>query len=192
VSTAENTARKNKRLAAFAGGIALTMLGLAYAAVPLYSLFCQATGFGGTTQRAASATAPAADKFVSVRFDANVAKDLGWSFSSGQPPMRVRIGEPVMAHFVAVNNAKALSTGTAVFNVTPAEAGIYFNKIECFCFTEQPLQPGQRAELPVQFFVDPAILQDPDTSSIREITLSYTFYPATKKTANDQAALSTN
>ncbi len=184
--------RKNRRVAGIAAGVAVTMLGLAYASVPLYTLFCQVTGFGGTTQRAEGTSAPATDKMISVRFDANVAHELGWGFHAAQATMDVRIGEPVLAHFVATNNTTADSTGTAVFNVTPPEAGVYFNKIECFCFTEQLLKPGQRVEMPVQFFVDPALLQDPDTRSIREITLSYTFYPATNKTANDQAALKTN
>lgn len=192
MTSAPDMSRKNKRVAGFAAGVAVAMLGLAYASVPLYTLFCQVTGFGGTTQRAEGTTAPATDKVISVRFDANVAHELGWGFHAAQATMNVRIGEPVLAHFVATNKTGADSTGTAVFNVTPPEAGVYFNKIECFCFTEQLLKPGQRVEMPVQFFVDPALLQDPDTRSIREITLSYTFYPATSKTANDQAALKTN
>ena len=104
----------------------------------------------------------------------------------------MRVGEPTLATYVAVNNTSSDSIGTAVFNVTPPEAGIYFNKIECFCFTEQALKPGQRVEMPVQFFVDPAMLDDLDAKSIREITLSYTFYPVNKKAADTQAALTTN
>ena len=190
MSTAPDMSRRNKRVAGIAAGVAAAMLGLAFASVPLYRLFCEATGFNGTTQRA-SAAPQAADATVSVRFDANVEKDMGWTFHPAQGTLKVRLGEPVLAKYVAVNTTAAEITGTAIFNVTPPEAGAYFNKIECFCFTEQTLKAGTRAEMPVQFFVDPAMLKDADARNIREITLSYTFYP-TKKTANDQAALSTN
>ena len=192
MSNAADMSAKNRHVALIAAGVAAGMLGMAYAAVPLYTLFCQATGFGGTTQRADQAPATASDKIISVRFDANSATDLGWSFHPSVTAMKVRIGEPTLATYVAINNTAADSTGTAVFNVTPPEAGIYFNKIECFCFTEQVLKPGQRVEMPVQFFVDPAMLDDLDAKGIREITLSYTFYPANKKAADKQAALTTN
>jgi cytochrome c oxidase assembly protein subunit 11 len=192
VSVGDDMARRNRRVAGMAAGVAVVMLGLAYASVPLYSLFCQVTGFGGTPQRAEGVSAPATNTMMAIRFDANVDKDLGWSFHPGQPTLQVKIGEPSLIHYVAVNTTGHDTTGTAVFNVSPPEAGLYFNKIECFCFTEQNLKAGQRAEMPVQFFIDPAILQDPDARGIREITLSYTFYPATPKPANDQAAVSTN
>lgn len=185
-------ARKNRRVAVMAATFAAVMLGMAYAAVPLYSLFCQATGFGGTTQRADQAPATASEAVVSVRLDANIASELGWNFHPAAATMQVRLGEPTLATYVAVNNTAFDSVGTAIFNVTPPEAGIYFNKIECFCFTKQALKPGQSVELPVQFFVDPAILEDPDARAIREITLSYTFYPANTKAADKQAALENN
>lgn len=182
-SQVTSDARKNFRVAAIAGGVALGMIGLAYASVPLYSIFCKATGFGGTTQRAAEAPGSAAEKFITIRFDANTAGSLGWNFHPRRATMKVRIGEENMAHYSATNLADRVLTGSAVFNVTPAEAGAYFNKIQCFCFTEQTLKPGESVDLPVDFFVDPAILDDPDTSSISEITLSYTFFPADKTNA---------
>jgi cytochrome c oxidase assembly protein subunit 11 len=155
-------ARKNRRVAAIAGCVAVGMVGLAYASVPLYNMFCAATGFGGTPQRAAAAPESATGKFITIRFDANTAGSLGWNFRPVQSVMKVKIGEQKLAHYSATNNSGKTLTGTAVFNVTPAEAGAYFNKIQCFCFTEQTLKPGESADLPVDFFVDPAILDDPD------------------------------
>ena len=175
--------RKNLRVAAIAGSAVIGMLGLAYASVPLYSMFCAATGFGGTTQRAVAAPEAPTGKFITIRFDANTAASLGWNFHPAQPVMKVRIGEQNQAHYSATNTSAKTLTGTASFNVTPAEAGAYFNKIECFCFTEQTLKPGETADLPVDFFVDPAILDDPDSKSISEITLSYTFFPVDKPDA---------
>ena len=175
--------RKNLRVAAAAASVAVAMVGLAYASVPLYSMFCEVTGFGGTTQRADVAPETATDKFITIRFDANTAGSLGWNFHPVQTVMKVRIGEQNMAHYSATNNTGKVVTGSAMFNVTPIEAGAYFNKIQCFCFTEQTLKPGESADLPVDFFVDPAILDDPDSKSISEITLSYTFFPVDKPDA---------
>jgi cytochrome c oxidase assembly protein subunit 11 len=176
-------ARKNLRVAAAAASVAVAMVGLAYASVPLYSMFCEVTGFGGTTQRADVAPETATDKFITIRFDANTAGSLGWNFHPVQTVMKVRIGEQNLAHYSATNNTGKVVTGSAMFNVTPIEAGAYFNKIQCFCFTEQTLKPGESADLPVDFFVDPAILDDPDSKSISEITLSYTFFPVDKPDA---------
>ena len=167
-------------MAAIAGGVALAMLGLAYASVPLYALFCQVTGFGGTPQRAAAAPSETASQSISVRFDANIAGSLDWTFQPAQTTVAAKLGEQVLAHYRAANTSNRKLTGTAVFNVTPVNAGIHFNKIECFCFTEQTLEPGETVDMPVVFFVDPAIIKDPDTRSIKEITLSYTFYPVEK------------
>ena len=183
----ERDRHKNRRVAAYASGVAIAMLGLAYASVPLYALFCQATGFGGTTQRADAAPEQASEQTISIRFDANTAGSLGWSFHAEQVTMMVKVGEQNMAHYRATNISDRELTGTAIFNVTPVSAGAYFNKIQCFCFTEQTLKPGETADLPVVFFVDPAILDDPDTKSIREITLSYTFYPVNKPKTVSQA-----
>ena len=168
------------------------MLGLAYASVPLYSLFCKATGFGGTTQRADAGPATVTSQAISIRFDGNASSELGWNFRPAQTVMEIKIGEVALAHYIAQNTTGQAATGTAVFNVTPTEAGIYFNKIACFCFTEQTLKPGERVEMPVQFFVDPAILEDADTKGIREITLSYSFLPVKIKAPDKQAALPTH
>ena len=183
----------NLRVALLAGGIAVSMLGLAYASVPLYQMFCQVTGFGGTTQRAEAAPEKVTDKTVSVRFDANTSPVLRWKFHAVQTAMTVKVGEQNMAHYRAVNTSDKSLTGTAVFNVTPLNAGIYFNKIQCFCFTEQTLAPGESVDMPVVFFVDPDMLNDPDAVNIKEITLSYTFYPVDKpKTVSEAPAVSGN
>jgi cytochrome c oxidase assembly protein subunit 11 len=170
-------ARRNGRTAALAALLVLAMVGLAYASVPLYRLFCQVTGFDGTTMRAAAAPGPVAGKEVAVRFDANVSLTLPWHFAPEKPREIVTIGEREMAFFTAKNLSARAITGTATFNVSPTQAGKYFSKIQCFCFTEQTLKPGEEVRMPVVFFVDPKILKDPDAREISEITLSYTFYP---------------
>lgn len=170
----------NIRVAALAGATATAMLGLAYASVPLYRLFCQVTGFGGTTQIAAAAPEQTSERMIAIRFDANTAGSLGWNFHAAQLEMRVKLGEQGIAHYRATNTTNRQLTGSAAFNVTPESAGIYFNKIQCFCFTEQTLKPGESVDMPVVFFVDPAIAEDPDARSIDTITLSYTFYPVDK------------
>lgn len=181
--------RKNLRVAVIAAGVAAGMVGLSYAAVPLYRLFCQVTGFGGTTQRAEAAPAQASDRLVSVRFDANTSHSLRWAFHAVQTSMTVKVGEQNMAYYKATNTSDQPLTGSAVFNVTPVQAGAYFNKIQCFCFTEQTLKPGESIEMPVSFFVDPDMLDDPDAAGIKEITLSYTFYPVDKpKTVSEAPA----
>ncbi|OYW51029.1 MAG: cytochrome c oxidase assembly protein [Novosphingobium sp. 28-62-57] len=169
---------KNRKVGMLAAGGALAMLGLGYASVPLYQLFCQVTGYGGTTQRADATTAAGvkiAGKSVTVRFDANVARDMPWEFKAMQVKQEVRIGQRQMARYQARNLSGQAVTGTAIFNVSPEQAGKYFNKIQCFCFTEQTLQPGQEIPMPVIYYVDPAILDDPAAKDIAEITLSYTF-----------------
>lgn len=171
--------RRNRRVGVLAALAAAAMLALGYAAVPLYRLFCQATGFGGTTQRATAAQTqalrPVAGRTISVRFDGNVASGLPWDFRPAQVTDTVTIGGRDMAFYVARNNAARPITGTATFNVTPERAGKYFTKIACFCFTEQTLRPGQEVRMPVVYFVDPAILADPEARDIEQITLSYTF-----------------
>lgn len=178
-----------RRTGLIAGGIAIGMLGMAYAAVPLYKLFCQVTGFDGTTQRVSASALPGADilqrlggKTVQVRFDANVTSGVPWKFAPVQTVDTIKIGERRMAFYRAQNISDVPVTGTATFNVTPETAGKYFSKIQCFCFTEQTLQPGESIDMPVTYFVDPAILDDPDARKIEEITLSYTFFPVTKPT----------
>ena len=169
---------RNGRTALFAFLLVFGMVGLAYASVPLYRAFCEATGFAGTPRRDEAARAPGdAGHMISVRFDANTSPALPWRFRPVDTHRRVAIGARNIALFEARNLSSHAVTGQARFNVTPSQAGRYFTKIQCFCFTEQRLTPGQDVQMPVVFYVDPAILTDPDTRDISEITLSYTFYP---------------
>ncbi len=175
--------RANLRTGAFAIVGALLMLGMGYAAVPLYDLFCRVTGFAGTTQVASEADANAAAanaplREISIRFDASTARDMPWAFKPTQSTDTVRIGQRDIATYMARNPTSQRITGTATFNVEPAQAGRYFNKIQCFCFTEQTLEPGQEVNMPVLYFVDPAILEDEVIGDIEQITLSYTFHRA--------------
>lgn len=157
-------------------GLVAGMVGLSFAAVPLYRIFCQATGYNGTPQRAAAAPKEVLDKTIRIRFDGNVDHGLPWRFAPEKASMDVKIGETTLAYFKATNLSDSAITGSAVFNVAPEQAGLYFTKIECFCFKQQTLAAGQTAEMPVTFFVDPKIVDDADTKNIDEITLSYTFY----------------
>lgn len=177
---------RNRRVGFLALGMAVAMLGLGYAAVPLYRLFCQVTGFAGTTQKATEAQAITAEQFarsagapmISIRFDANTGRDMPWSFRPRQVTDTVQIGQRDMAIYEARNNSHLPITGTATFNVEPEQAGKYFNKVQCFCFTEQTLQPGQSVTMPVLYFVDPKALDDPNMKDVKQITLSYTFHRA--------------
>ena len=164
-------------------GLVAVMLGIVAGSVPLYRLFCQVTGYGGTPRIVASDTAALSDGTMTVRFDSNVMPDMPWRFLPEATHMSVRLGETSMAVFTAENNSNEPIVGTAVFNVTPLKAASYVNKIQCFCFTQQRLGPHEKAELPVSFYIDPAILKDHDTFDVRTITLSYTFYRARNQTA---------
>lgn len=163
--------------------IAFAMVGASFAAVPLYRLYCQVTGYAGTTQRAEKASDVVLDRTITVHFDSNVASDLPWEFVPAQHKIDVKLGESTLAFYRATNTSDRPVVGTAVFNVTPEASGIYFNKVECFCFTEQRLEPGESMDMPVSFYVDPKFVDDPDTVKLSEITLSYTFYqvPQTKQ-----------
>ncbi len=154
------------------------MVGMAYAAVPLYKLFCQVTGYGGTPAVGMAPKAAAGDETrqITVRFDSNVNPALPWRFKPAQRQMTVRLGDTVLAYYVARNLSDAPAVGTATFNVTPHKAGPYFSKVDCFCFTEQRLEPGQEMDMAVSFYVDPEIYDDPNTRDVRTITLSYTFF----------------
>ena len=176
------TARKNGRTALILAGIVACMVGLAFASSPLYRMFCELTGFAGTPARAASAPGAIAGQ-VGVRFDANIHPGLPWRFEPEQTTVRVKPGEQTKIFYKAQNLSARAWTGQAVFNVTPDQVGKYFKKIQCFCFTEQTLKAGETVDMPVVFFVDPKIKQDPDTKDIDEITLSYTFYPVETGTA---------
>ncbi len=168
--------------AIFAGCVVFVagMVGAAYASVPLYRLFCQVTGYNGTTQRVEQYSDKILSKPIQVTFDANISPGLNWDFKAAKS-VNPKIGETVQIEYTATNRSSKATTGTAVFNVTPMEAGAYFNKVECFCFTEQTLQPGQSVNMPVVFFVDPAIATADETKNIKTITLSYTFYPSEPK-----------
>ena len=155
----------------------VAMAGMAYAAVPLYDMFCKVTGYGGTTQRVEQMSETILDRTIKVRFDANTAQGLPWDFRPVQREVELKIGETVQIMYTAKNISSRPVTGQATFNVTPQSAGAYFNKVQCFCFTETTLQPGEEMEMPVVFFIDPAIVEPLETKNINTITLSYTFYP---------------
>lgn len=173
--------RRDRILAFVLVGFVGAMVAASYAAVPLYRVFCQVTGFGGTTQvsKAAPTDIPAAakDRLVSVRFDGNVNSQLPWSFEPAQREVTVKLGEQTLAFYRAKNLSDKPITGTAAFNVSPPIAGAYFDKIACFCFTEQTLQPGETVDMPVSFFIDPEVVKDREMDGVT-ITLSYTFYRA--------------
>lgn len=173
------SSRRNARTGLVLAGVAIGMVGLAFASVPLYRLFCQVTGFGGTTQIATAAPqAPveAIDRTMIIRFNADVDPKLPWSFQPNQRQVSVRVGETGLAIYTARNRGDAPVTGTATFNVTPLKAGKYFDKLQCFCFDEQRLEAGQEVEMAVSFFVDPAIMDDRNLDEVKTITLSYTFF----------------
>ena len=165
-----------KKTAAYLAGVAALMLSLSFAAVPFYNWFCKVTGFAGTTSVAVAPSDVVLDKTVVVRFDASLDANMAWEFKPMQTEMTIRIGETGLAFYEAYNPTDRVIAGTASYNVTPDQSGGYFTKIECFCFTEQVLQPGERVTMPVTFFVDPSIEENPEAREIKEITLSYTFY----------------
>jgi cytochrome c oxidase assembly protein subunit 11 len=165
-------------VASICGFVVVLMVGASYAAVPFYNWFCRATGFNGTTQVATSAPsgAPLARK-IAVRFDANIAPGLPWKFEPEQNEVEVKIGEVVTVFYAVTNQSARATTGQAAYNVAPLTVGAYFQKINCFCFTEQTMAPGEKRDMPVVFYVDPALAADSENDSLNTITLSYTFYP---------------
>jgi cytochrome c oxidase assembly protein subunit 11 len=187
---ARSRQQRNARVAAGLAAVVVTMIGLSFASVPLYRLFCEATGYSGTTQRAAAAPDPAttSDALVTVRFNAETAADLGWDFRPLQDHVVVHPGEERVIAYRAVNRTSEPLTGTATFNVTPFKAGIYFDKLQCFCFTKQHLAPGESADLAVSFFVDPDILTDPNTRDVDTLTLSYTMFRAKEDGQPDRSS----
>lgn len=164
------------------------MVGLSFAAVPLYRIFCQVTGYGGTTQRAAIAPGAVSGRVITVRFDAEVNPDLPWRFEPEQDSISVKVGEQATAFYRATNLSKDSVIGQAVFNVTPLKVGLYFDKIQCFCFTEQRLGPGESEDMPVTFFVSPEIVKDRNLDDVGTITLSYTFYRNKEAETAERAA----
>lgn len=169
-------ARRNKKTMLYCVGAVFAMIGMSYAAVPLYDLFCRVTGYGGTTQLAETVPDQVHDRVITVRFDSMTNSHLPWRFNPAQREMEIRVGETGLAFYRAENIGDETSWGTATFNVTPQKAGQYFAKTQCFCFTEQALEPGQDIEMPVTFFVDPDILEDENLDDVNTITLSYTFF----------------
>jgi cytochrome c oxidase assembly protein subunit 11 len=167
--------KRNKRVAVILAGVVAGMVGLAFASVPLYQIFCQVTGYGGTTQVATDNPKGVIAREMKVRFDVNVDPGLPWTVTPAAP-ITDQIGRVDTVNYIATNNSDKPITGQAIFNVVPDQAGLYFNKIECFCFTEQTLQPGETVEMPIVFFVDPDIAENHELNTIKEITLSYTFY----------------
>ena len=179
MATAPAAHNRNRRVALMALAGALFMLALGFAAVPLYRIFCQVTGFQGTTQRVSAEEAAGikvSAKTISVRFDGNVDRGMPWEFAPVQVTQTVHLGARTLAVYTARNLSDRPITGRASFNVSPDDAGKFFNKIQCFCFTEQTLQPGQEVRMPVTYYVDPSIADDPEASDIRQITLSYVFH----------------
>ncbi len=170
--------RRMRRTALACAGIAVGMVGLAYASVPLYDLFCKVTGFDGTPVIRTSNTSGVIDRTIAVRFDSNVAPGLSWRFSPETPEVKVKLGETTTVLYKVTNTGDRPSTGIATYNVQPDLAGTYFSKLECFCFTEQTLKPGETLESAVVFYVDPRLAEDPDVKDLSSITLSYTYFPS--------------
>jgi len=169
--------RSNRRVAILCATFFASMIGMAYASVPLYQLFCQVTGYGGTTQRVEQYSDRVIDRTMTVRFDTNVGSGLPWDFRPAARSVTMKVGETVQADFTVTNLFDRPVGGRATFNVTPEAAGVYFNKVECFCFTETVLQPGETRDMPVVFFIDPAIEEMRELAGMTTITLSYTYFP---------------
>jgi cytochrome c oxidase assembly protein subunit 11 len=176
-------------VAAICGFVVVLMVGASYAAVPFYNWFCRATGFNGTTQVATSAPSSAPlERKIAVRFDSNVAGGLPWKFEPEQTEIEVKIGQVVTVYYTVTNQSARTTTGQAAYNVAPLTVGAYFQKINCFCFTEQTMAPGEKREMPVVFYVDPSIVNDSDNEGLNTITLSYTFYPVREPAPKPLAA----
>jgi len=173
---AEAAASSNKKIAKQVLFATLSMLVLAYASVPLYDMFCRVTGYGGTTQKADQVSDEVLDRLVTIHFDTNVAENLPWKFYPEETKMTVNVGENNLAFFWAENRSDKAVSGTATFNVTPDKSGAYFSKVQCFCFDEQRIEPGEKVRFPVSFFVDPDMDSDKNMDDVKTITLSYTFF----------------
>lgn len=181
ISVSRDSARRNTPVVLLCLVLFGGMVGMSFAAVPLYDLFCRVTGFAGTTQQAERDADHLGENMMKIEFDSSLARGMPWDFEPVQRSMTVQTGETALAYFRATNPTARTITGTASFNVTPLKVGQYFVKMECFCFTEQTLKPGESVEMPVQYYVDPAIEQDPNADEVRTITLSYTFFEAPPK-----------
>jgi cytochrome c oxidase assembly protein subunit 11 len=173
--------RRHRRVAFAVTGVVLTMTGLSFASVPLYDLFCRMTGYGGTTQVATQGSATRGERTLGVRFDANVGQGLPWSFAPETPVVKARTGVTQTVFYKVTNHSDREWTATATYNVAPDQAGVYFTKISCFCFSEQTLGPGETAEWPVVFYLDPALEKDEVMAKVESVTLSYTFCASKKQ-----------
>jgi cytochrome c oxidase assembly protein subunit 11 len=196
-TTAKSGAKSGERVrltrdalvASICGFVVVLMVGAAYAAVPFYNWFCRTTGFNGTTQVAtAGPTGAPLERTIAIRFDSNVAGGLPWKFEPEQTEIEVKIGQVVTVYYTVTNQSARTTTGEAAYNVAPLTVGAYFQKINCFCFTEQTMAPGEKREMPVVFYVDPSIVNDHENDSLNTITLSYTFYPVREPAAKPLAA----
>jgi len=181
----QRNARRDVLVGFLCGGLVAAMVGLSFAAVPFYSWFCRTTGYGGTTQVAKAAPSGVAGRKIKVRFDSNVSAGLPWKFEPERRTVEVRLGEVVTVYYTVTNDAARATTGQAGYNVSPSTVGIYFEKINCFCFTEQTMMPGEKRDMAVVFYVDPKLAEDSEQDGVNLITLSYTFYPVRTP---DQAA----
>jgi len=180
---------RDAMVASICGFVVVFMVGASYAAVPFYNWFCRATGFNGTTQVAEAApSSKPLERRIAVRFDSNVSGGLPWKFQPEQTEINIKIGEVVTVYYTVTNQSARTTTGQAAYNVAPLTVGKYFEKINCFCFTEQTMAPGETREMPVVFYVDPSIVKDSDNDGLNTITLSYTFYPVRDPAAKPLAA----
>jgi cytochrome c oxidase assembly protein subunit 11 len=177
----QQLARRHRKVAVWCAAVVAGMVGAAYAAVPIYRMLCELTSFDGTPQRASAPSEVVLDQTMTIRFDANTAPGFAWTFEPEQRTVDVKIGETTLAFYRATNTSDRPVTGTSTFNVFPEQAAVFFNKLECFCFKEQTLEPGQSMDLPVSFFIDPRIVSDKDAGGTTNITLSYTFYAVVPK-----------
>lgn len=177
MKASEDLKTRNKRTGRMVLLVVVAMIGLSFASVPLYNLFCKVTGFGGTTMTADKAPDHIIDRDLTIRFNTDTGGDLPWDFKSGEKYVKTKVGQQTLVTYTARNWASRSTGGSAVFNVTPPKAGKYFRKIECFCFQEQIIEPGKTVHMPVLFFIDPEFAEDQDMQDITTITLSYTFYP---------------
>jgi len=174
----KSASRRDFVIAFACGGLVATMVGASFAAVPFYNWFCRTTGYGGTTQRAEAAPKHITDRVITVYFDSNVAAGLPWQFQPERRTIDVKLGQVVTIYYKVINEAARVTTGQAAYNVNPTTTGIYFEKINCFCFTQQTLKPGETRDMAVVFYVDPKLAADSEQDGTKMITLSYTFYPA--------------
>jgi cytochrome c oxidase assembly protein subunit 11 len=183
---------KNQKTLSYILLVVAGMVGLAFASVPLYSLFCRVTGYGGTTMMADKLPEQVLERTVTVKFYTDTARNIDWNFKAEKNEEKVKLGQQGLIAFIAKNNGRTPTTGTALYNVTPAKAGKYFQKMQCFCFDEQTLKPGEEMHMPVVYFIDPKMNEDPDMEDVKTISLSYTFFSTDSKEYDEAFEAFTN